>query len=280
MTLLSMTILLMGLFNAYAPAMVGDRLWFGGWATAADCCEDTIYELIDGKPVAVLRRAGHLLNDPSLVIPASSDGIDRSAWRFLYYTSRDQSLDPLEPARHNVTGLAISFDGAQTWKDLGTLIGEANGVDACGAWAPSAVVVGTELWLYTHSTAPCPVQAYRTRLDANGVRVLEVQRLLTPWPVVNLDVARRPDGSWLMAANAPDLRTIYLLQSADGLTWTPKGDGALIGGGIDAFLTPHLTGVGDTEFTVLFGFAPGGGPSTSLQAWRFGETRPQLKERK
>lgn len=257
-TLLGTTPVLTGLFNAYAPSVLGPRMWIGGWLTPADFPDDRIYrsELVAGEwtfPVPALARADAGVNDPSAV--AASGGLTN-----LYYTFILNSCAPRPNCflTANFTGVATSANGGDDWTDQGTLIGLDNGLGPCGAWAPSALAVGDEIWLYYHggnpSFGPCNHPSgtvFRSRLDATGRQRKDTVVVSVPIPVVNVDVSRRPDGLFVMVANSPDLTRIHRFTSADGLAWTRQPD--LVDAGVVWIPTPHLTWTDATHSHLWFG---------------------------
>ena len=278
-TLLEAATVLTGLFNAYAPTVLGSRMWIGGWATPADFPYDKIYrsDLVAGSwtfPETVLERSDASVNDPSVVVvPAGSTN--------LYYTllPRDCGPQPHCLLSDNFTGLARSGDGGLTWIDLGVLIGRDNGLGPCGAWAPSALVVGGELWLYYHGGNPsfgvCEHPSgtvFRSRFDPTGQQRVDTVVVTVPLPVVNVDVSRRPDGLLVMVANSLDLTKIYLFTSTDGLTWSKSGP-PLVDAGLVWAPTPHVTWVDAAHFDLwlAWGQVVGNTFLHEVQRWRWSE---------
>lgn len=270
---------LVGLFNAYAPTVLGNRMWIGGWLTPADVPDDKIYrsDLVGGvftSPVLAFQLVGAAVNDPSVVqAPAGTTN--------LYYTSLDKACAPQPECflTDNLTGLASSTDGGLTWTDQGIVIPKPSGLGPCGAWAPSAVVSGSEVWLYYHggnpSFGPCPHPTgtvFRSRFDAGGAQRLDTVVVGVPLPVVNVDVSRRPDGLFVMVGNSTDLARIHRFTSTDGLTWT-TAEAPLVDAGQIWMPTPHVTWIDGTHFFLWLGWGQTAGNTSihEVQRWRWSE---------
>lgn len=282
---ISMTPILLDLYNLYAPDVHGAKMWTGGWLTSQDT-EDAIYisDFSGGvwsTPQAVFSKPGWHVNDPNVVAPPSTDGVDRSGWLYLYYTALDLSCTDIPDCwfENNVVGLATSIDGGYSWTDLGVIISTANGVDNCGAWAPSAIVVGDEIWLYAHGAFGhngCPPSTYRWMLNANGWQVEEAGTVSVPRLLDNVDVAYAPDGSFVLAGNAPSLTKIYYYTSQDGETFSVPAsnpnDEPLIDGGTLWVNTPELTFDAAGNMQVWFGWPGAGDPAWHIRQvhrWTF-----------
>ena len=259
LTLVEQDAVLVDLFNAYAPHVIGDTMWLGGWLTEDDKPDDQVYvSRRDGAewqpPVSILERNGFAFNDPS--------ALQRDADRFVYYTLLDKSCSPA-PGCYlvwNLTGLAQETAAGTAWTELGTLIELDNGLAECGAWAPSALRNGDENWIYYHggspSYGPCrhPTgTVFLTRFTPDHVP-LGTEVVALPRPVYNVDVSRRPDGRFMLAANSLDLTRIVLFTSGDGRAWTEFGDVA-VGNNLIWKPTPHITWVDNAVFDLWFGHA-------------------------
>jgi hypothetical protein len=200
--------------------------------------------------LALARREAHV-NDPSLIQPPSSDGWDRSSWTLMYYTGLD-NVDAAAQAwdRHWI-GLASSVDGGETWWDHGPIL---------AGWSPSALVVGTEVWVYYHDAA---AQPWRVRFDGNGWLPLGQPDRLTGLPdVSNLDVTRDAAGLFILAANTPDLSGLVGATSRDGLSFEVV---AQVGVPAAWLLTPH---VGQDGTLYVGRSETAGGKPTRLLEWR------------
>ena len=274
---------LLGLFNLYAPSVLHppavptSRMWIAGWREAADIPDDRIYrsDLAGGlwtAPEPAFQQPGAGINDPS-VVPAPG-----SAALLMYYTRLGSGCAPFPNCifTDNEVGMASSLDGGLTWLDHGILVSTLDGPGHCGAWAPSALVVGGEIWVYYHggnpTFGPCEHPTgtvFRTRFDATGGQRLDTVVVPTPVPVVNVDVSVRPDGLFVMVGNSTDLGTIHRLTSPDGLDWTAGPP--LLAGAVWA-PTPHVTWVDDARFDLWFGWGevPGNGfiHAVLRQRWR------------
>jgi hypothetical protein len=251
---------LTGLFNAYAPTLLGTRMWIAGWLTAADVPDDKIYrsDLVAGSwtfPVLSFERPEAGINDPSVVITPAGTTL-------LYFTSIDKQCTPQPNCylTHNLTGVASSANGGVGWTDGGILIPMNNGAGHCGAWAPSALMVGEEVWVYYHGGNPSfglcehPTgTVFRSRFDRTGTAWIDTVVVPLPLPAVNVDVSLRPGGGFVMVANSPDLTKLHRFVSANGLAWTPAPAGPLFDAGQVWIPTPHITWVDATHFDVWLG---------------------------
>ena len=262
-TLVGSSVVLDGLFNAYAPSVLGSRMWIGGWLTQADFPNDKLFRSDLGAggtwsfPVPALERADAGINDASVVAPPAG-GTN------LYYTAipKDCAPQPNCYLTANHTALATSANGGLTWSDHGDLIGPDNGLGECGAWAPSALAVDGAVWVYYHGGNPsfgrCRYPTgtvFRSRFDGTGAgQRIDTAVVAVPLPVVNVDVSRRPgDGLFVMVANSLDLTRIHRFTSPDGVTWT---EGAtLVDTGGAWVPTPHVTWTDATHWSLWFGMA-------------------------
>lgn len=275
-----MKVLLSGLFNVYSPEVErigGTRcLWTGGWKTPADVGPDRIYRSEEtagqwSEPVENFVKPGYHVNDPSIVRHPRLGAL------FMYYTAlADEHANAHDMIRRNVTGLAVSVNEGQTWDDLGIAIGQDNGLDESGAWSPSAVVVGNEIWVYYHTNFPV-FAIYRTRFRQNGLTPIGTEKVVDsvqldrqPVFLSNVDVQIQ-SGQYVMVANTTDLKRIVRLQSGDGRNWSPSAE-LVVDGGANYVLTPQLqVPAGRTRaYRLLFGFDVGGvSGSDSVHAWTF-----------
>ena len=298
-------VILAGFRSLYSPSVLTfqgvKRLWLGGWLTdddpsqflASGGCGDDLSgvvgadkifysELVSGIwtwPVLVFAKVGFHVNDPSVIQPPSSDGIDRSQWLYMYYTAlnnNDARCGRFD--RYHMVGFASSTDGGKTWTDHGIVIDKAEGGDGFGAWSPSAVVVGNEIWIYYHTGTPDFSQPinFRIRCNLTGWQKLSGPERLTfavpqgsPVLVSNLDITYQ-GSQFVMLANTTDLHNIVRYVSQDGMVWVqhPQDVNPIIGGGPNAVLTPHAETVSTDRYRTYFGFDTGTG-SNSLHAWEF-----------
>ena len=237
----------------YAPATLDGLpgiVWVGGWRVAEDIGPDRIYRREpDGTLNLALAREGAHINDPSLIRPMSSPGVDRRGWVFMYYTGLDNEDAAAERFDRHWIGLASSTDEGRTWFDHGKI---ADG------WAPSAVATGHEILVYYHTDK---ARGRVMQLAHNGWEVLKDRELVgmegMPVPdMVNLDVRVVPlnlhalgmpfMGVMLLLANTPDLKGLVTGISLEGTRFGGIEPPVLMGvvGAKQAAaypcLTPHL----------------------------------------
>jgi peptidoglycan hydrolase-like protein with peptidoglycan-binding domain len=303
-----MRVLLSGLREMYAPSVYSfggrKRMVLGGWLTdanradyvnaiAAGASPDAIYgpdkifySEWDGSqwtaPVLAFRKLGAHVNDGTVVAPPSDGGTDRSQWRYMYYTILKNSIavgPQSEWFQNHEVGLASSVDGGRTWTDVGTVILPQEAGDGRGAWAPGAIVVGNEIWVYYRTGTndfSQPIM-FRQKFHANGWQKLgAAERLQFPSDGVvhlsNVDVSRQGSTNVLLG-NSLDLKNVERYISSDGISWRrdPRFTNPLMGGGAPLIITPHADVIDDRTFDVYFGWNPDGAisESHSIHAWRF-----------
>jgi hypothetical protein len=230
---------LTGLHNIYSPSFVVEggtpTLYLGGWLTPDECrfggaqvgdCEDAIYrsELTDhwSWPVKVFSLLGYHVNDPSVIRPPSTDGVDRSSWTFAYVTvvgAHDGAPRP------NWINLLVQSGPDQPWWNAGTVLGDLQQTDGCGAWVPSALVVGDEIHVYWNRGEPCYSDGrtlYRTRFAANGWQQIDTVQVNIPFPTTNPDVSFFRGGLQLWSNSGYGLTR--MVSDDGGLSFTiPEG---------------------------------------------------------
>src|SRR5262245_37842275 len=261
-----------GFYNMYAPTHIDKDLLVGGWPTENDIGPDKIYRLQSSQLFPALAKPGFHVNDPSVIRHPDY------GWYFMYYTALGDEYDTFdEMVCHNYIGFASSVDGV-TWTDHGIILGQWNGLDNFGAWSPSAIVVGQEIWLYFHANAPGNM-VYRARLNINGWQLLKTSYVQFPdvkFMRTNVDVFQR-NGRFEMLANSSDLKQIWRYVSQDGIRWVDADAGKPI---IDAsntsalVLTPYGVPVGNNLVDVYFGWAGNGSTSDSLHVWTITDSAP------
>lgn len=281
----------------YSPEFISDDLMLiGGWRTDADFHEkivgqpeaqgaDKIYysKKINGQfqypqPIKWTNPGfsdgkvlGYHANDISVVVPPSTDGVDRTNWLYMYFTCLpSQFFRERDSLYNNLTCLATSTNGGTLWTFLGVVIGKNNLVNNLGAWAPSAITIGNEIWIYYHNNAGVlnnnEQAVYLTRFKANGVEKIKTQILsdisLAKRPgsgAVNVDVKRQPEtGKFFLIGDrygAETLNDFVLYISDDGLNWSPyKNDTAVfLSAGQMRLITPHLRFKSRNQLDVIFG---------------------------
>ncbi len=258
--------------SAAAPGLI----WMGGWQTAAEVGPDRLYQgqyngtgqIQNLQPLNFLNPgyvAGYVkdfhANDPTVIQAPTQP------WLFMYYTLLSNAYGTTSAMMNrNWVGMASSSDGGASWTNRGVIIGQTNGIDARGAWAPSAVPgTASDIWLYYNTSsyncpdAACtqpagaagtPVSIYRTRLASNGWAITDTVALQTPsGPLINLvnvDVAYANGLYYLVADSGINFRYIKMYISADGVNFVPyngaTGDATLIDSGVDTtlYFTPHI----------------------------------------
>lgn len=264
-----------GLWHAYGPTTINykgvERMWIGGWAVQADQGDDLIYYSEKNskgwtKPVLAFKKPNYAINDPTVIKHPVQD------WLFMYYTGLHKDNQNAEGLHHNaLVGFASSIDGGKSWTDHGIIIGQDNGFNKHGAWAPSAILSPNkkEIWLYYHTNSPSNI-LLRTRLDINGWKQIgKTQQVKFPGEAlqhgrVNIDVAVS-DGVYHMVTNEMSLSNIGYYRSTNGMSFTRANvDNPIMKGGANWILTPHLRVVDKKTIDVYFGF---GHPNACTTWW-------------
>ena len=303
--ILNKTTLLQGLYALYSPELgIGAAyLYTAGWENLSDRLTCTIIEndhVIGnpylpcdriyrsrrarerrwGKPGENFSLSGKLVNEPTIIIPPSTDKIDRRQWRFMYYTVLDHSHyfpcgeGTNDCTKFNEIGLASSINNGRTWTNHGVVVGLENGLtythnkitEQCGAWSSSALPVGDKIYLWYIFNSQCNDLGYTTPVrligltvfNANGWQIESQHFVTTPVITVNVSVQQRPDGHFLMAGNSGNQQYLYILESIGTdpttFTWhtqmyqTPFVDADPL----SFVLTPRLFHVTDSSWSILF----------------------------
>ena len=265
--------LITGVSNLYSPAVVTvkgtKRMWMGGWLSDQELGTDRIYysDFQNGAwtaPTPSFQKIGFHVNDPSIIIPPISDGIDSDTLLYMYYTMARPDR-PLE----NVVGFASSTDGGISWIDHGIVIDYDNGLNNCGAWSPSALVNGNEIWIYYHGNGACFTSKFLTRMKLNGLERISTEKIQVHDLAVNVDVAKQ-GGEYVMVANHPDESFVYRYESADGINWGKQPVEILINPTPNSITTPHLEIIDANTYNVYFGFSTSGNKHhTSVHEWEY-----------
>lgn len=289
-------------YDTYSPSILGNKMWLGGWVTAADVGTDRLFvsQLAGGKwgvptPIKWSNistpgvKPGFTINDPSVVVRGDN------GWQYMYYTALSDLYKNNAKAmqEHNLVGFASSSDNGMTWYDHHIVIDQDNGFNGCGAWSPSALIVfnsarnKNEVWLYYHTNQP-DVKVYRTRMDINGWQRLATEPVKILGPdlsngapgapltrsLLNVDVVKQRDGSFWMVANDSLNKVVLYISTDGGMTFRPYDGkaGELINGNYFWILTPHIQLINDTSFNIYFGYGDRN-PATPFIV-RFGNAAP------
>lgn len=301
------------LFSSYGTYSIfklpsDDRIWHGGWVSKADPMDYLSYLDRGGKPesilgpdkiflsmkhekpeqsaasgVRVFAFKGYHVNDPTIIVPPSTNGIDRSKWLYMYFTMLDNRLAencrqkqlnllqcPELFTGHSI-GMASSIDGGLTWTYRGIIVASHESGDGSGAWMPSVISVGNELHLYYSSGAQqfSTPNLFRLRLNANGIskvnqsQEVRVNNFQSENFFANIDVKSAVIGNrttYLMVANSGDQKNIVALISEDGLNFNFLSAPLLSVSREDSILlTPQIEFWGENEISAPSTVGGGGG---------------------
>ncbi len=260
-------------YEIYSPDLFSGVLYLGGWLTPADIGPDKLYQSLAGidSPTEIVWNGAspysqYHLNDPSVVQEANGTlAMFMTALPNAYgYSS--------EMVSRNVTGLATSANGGQTWTWQGIVIGQQNGIDSTGAWSPSAMVdsAGIGVWYNTGWTdvqtgVVLPIRILHTEMNATGTQVIsttECTNALTGAAITgeNVDVKQAADGTYWMVANDYSSADgspgkIVLYESRNGTSWTPwsaAGPTLLSPSGNTVLMTPTITGISGDTLSLMY----------------------------
>lgn len=223
-----------GLYNGMSPAFsshAGQRqMWLSGKPTQsapAGHIYTSFYQPESGwnQPVSVFQIQGAKVADPAVIVDPVSGYLK------MYYSiiSDADALSSTTVRLKNRIGQAHSTNGVE-WIDEGIVIDQNNGLDERGGWAPSAIVVGSEVWLYYSTNYPGKIQVYRTRFTLEG-------RQIGTDPIYTVDVngqktvegfnvevfLSRSVGKYVMFLNK-DFTGIVRYVSDDGVRWSVLSD--------------------------------------------------------
>lgn len=290
-------------------------MWTGGWLTEADVGPDKIYysELVNGlwtRPILAFAKPGFHVNDPTIIKHPQQD------WLFMYYTALNNNLVASGQIFSNVIGFASSVDGGKIWTDHGIVIGDpnvagggSNSIDNFGAWSPSAIVRGNEIWVYYNTNASNP-NVFRTKFNLSGwqkvgsaqsIAFLKQGQVCAPnvnplfcaicslfsnCPAgtfvegfghddsqnrVNVDVSWQDP--WLvMLVNDLNSNSISRYIGTDGINWIthPQDVNPIINGGLNFVTTPHAETINWNRYRVYFGLSTTDNSHfDSIHAWEF-----------
>jgi hypothetical protein len=226
---------------------------------------------------------GYHANDMSIIHPTNAGGQDRHDWLYMFFTCLpNEYFQYPNSTNFNRTCWASSTDGGATWyvPAQPELIGQNNGHDNLGAWAPTAIISPDqkEIWVYFNTNGPT-AHVFRTRLPMAGWPIIATEEVLLPGhqqiAMSNVDVSYVGGVFYLAGNHLGDSgnNRFFLYVSADGLNWLPfdGAAGCLVDAGSNTVLTPHFhllsASGGIPKFEMYFGFNPGNG--TFLERWSF-----------
>lgn len=262
-----------GLWHAYAPSVLSDkgvkRMWFGGWLTEQDTGSDQIYYSEKtrsswSQPVRALRIKGYAVNDPTVI----KHPFQNRLLMFFTMLSEEAQKSASRMVRENQIGLASSSDNGKTWQFQSIVVGQDNGINGHGGWAPSAVLSIDRrfIHLYYHTNSPSNV-LLRTVLDLDGQTKRSTDQvvfeggngLLSPLQAgrINVDVKRMNGGKIAMLTNEMSLSDVALYYAGiDGLSFRKARLtlNPFIAGGANLVLTPTIETINDREVVVYFGY--------------------------
>lgn len=231
-------------------------------------------------PNVVFSKVGFHVNHPSIVKPP--DSVANNNILYLYYSQRSNAFIARGDERASAIGFATSVNGGITWTNGGTVIGSStivgggsNGYNDFGGESPSAIVSGSEIWIYYHTNETAP-KVLRTRLSQDGVTVLGTDRVNLPeepFTLKHVDVSYLSlnlTDKFILVANDREMNRVVEYMSDDGLNWfkTAKSPRILTVGS-EHVLTPHREIVDENHYRIYTGWDRGDGRSHEIRVWEF-----------
>lgn len=224
-----------GFYNLYAPSVLAQhgsrRMWLGGASVRAEASSSAIYmsQVVGdywSNPQKTLELPGNRIGDPSVIVDPS-DG-NRLLMYYTMISAADATSSTTAMLRNRV-GFAESRDYGETWQHQGVMVGQSNGIDGRGGWAPSAVSVGSEIWLYYTTNIPNPISVYRARINADTRKVITTEPVYLKTATTTsalsefgVSVSVGPTG--LSMLSQKNFSGINRYVSDDGLVWRTAVD--------------------------------------------------------
>ena len=199
-------------FNIYAADVFDNVMYLAGWRRTSDIGPDKLYQSVvgvdDPQPLSWVRPTTiYHFNDPSVIRLSATIKIMYVTALPNEYATDNGMID------HNLTGRLISYDNGGSWVWGGLVVGQWNGLDYTGAWAPSALMTshGPALWYNTNwhdaqTGQQISTRVYLSQLDASGgtvVSTIPCIRTDTGAPLLgeNVDVAQDAAGTYWLIGN-------------------------------------------------------------------------------
>jgi len=184
------------------------------------------------NPSLVFERVGDHVNDGDVVQVGSKT--------YMFYTSLSNEAVAISVSlsnfQHSFTkhevGVAESTNNGASWTDRGIVIARADSGDGQGAWAPSALVVGSEIWVYYHTgttsfTSPI---VFRQKFNKNSLaKIGSPERLAfsdDSGLLANVDI-EKVGSKYILTGNLlgrSTLDTLSIYYSDDGMTFLKLPD--------------------------------------------------------
>ena len=277
-------------YDAYsytAPDALPGIALEGGWSTYMDIGPDVLYTtpvntqhltpLVWTNPIVA---SAYHNNDPTVIAPTNSDGVDRSSWTYMYFTQLPNSATtPDQVTTENQIGWAVSTNGGKSWTNLGELqVG----------WSPSVVQMGNHIDLFYHTGGSNPVVQLAQVSENGWQQVVAPQTLInttTGSPVAAVNVSVALDGDKLVMVgngigpheNFGDI-VAFIANASDPTHWEPllSTGPTLIHGGDVELLTPEIKMTSQNTAVITFsedvghnsqGIINGQIPSTYTMEW-------------
>lgn len=223
-----------------------------------------------GQGSLVFEKVGEHINDGDVVRVGNAT--------YMFYTSLSNEAVAISTALNNFqhsftkheVGVARSTNNGVSWVDQGIVINRLDSGDAKGAWAPSAILVGGEIWVYYHTGTTNFNQpiVFRQKFNSNNLAKIGAPQRLSftddTGLLANVDVAK-VGSKYILAGNLlgrAALDTITLYHSDDGLVFTKLADAndgtnILVQRSSGVVVTPEIVPQGSDSASIFYGQGDG-----------------------
>lgn len=223
-----------------------------------------------GQGSLVFEKVGEHINDGDVVRVGNTT--------YMFYTSLSNEAVAIATALNNFqhsftkheVGVARSTNNGSTWTDQGIVIARLDSGDGKGAWAPSAILVGGEIWVYYHTGTTNFNQpiVFRQKFNSSSLAKIGAPQRLAftddTGLLANVDVAKI-SSKYVLAGNllgraALDTLTIY--HSDDGVTFSKlpdslDGTNILVQRSSGVAVTPEIVPQGTDAARIYYGQGDG-----------------------
>ncbi len=275
-----------------------ERLFYCPLDGASTCQGNTVHPVVWTNHSLPGQVPGYHVNDPTVIHPYGPAHTNKN-WVYMYYTAlpdasaattdcrdlihNNSTYDPAQPGCIGVVDGTVGIDGKDhviafasgtdgvNFYDHGPILNDPEGV-----WSPSAVTVGSEIWIYYHDAVN--VKIHRQRLQLNGFSPIGVRQTVSTAGyasgLINVDVQKWGNG-YVMLANTIGDQKIVRLVSTDGLNFSKAATDSistLVNAGAGTRVPgPHTEKISSLAYRVYMGYDTSGTntASQSMHSWLY-----------